>query len=86
MNCVLTMLVRGGVPHQEVGASMASPSHYRLRTGQSNKRGTGWEALHIAIDDNSRLAYTEILRREEGEGHILPRAGARHFFQRRPSI
>ena len=47
------------------------------RTGQSNKRGTGWEALHVAIDDNSRLAYTEILRREEDEGHSLPRAGAR---------
>ena len=35
------------------------------RTGQSNKRGTGWEALHVAIDDNSRLAYTEILPDEK---------------------
>ena len=31
------------------------------RTGQSNKRGTGWEYLHVAIDDASRLAYSEIL-------------------------
>lgn len=31
------------------------------RTGQSNRRGTGWEALHVAVDDASRLAYTEIL-------------------------
>jgi len=31
------------------------------RQGQSNKRGTGWEYLHVAIDDASRLAYTELL-------------------------
>jgi len=31
------------------------------RTGQSSKRGTGWEFLHVAIDDASRLAYTELL-------------------------
>ncbi len=31
------------------------------RRGQSNERGTGWEALHVAIDDRSRLAYTAVL-------------------------
>jgi transposase-like protein len=35
------------------------------RRGQSNRRacgkGLGWEALHVAVDDASRLAYTEIL-------------------------
>ena len=35
------------------------------RTGQSNKRGTGWECLHVAIDDASRLAYTEVLPDEK---------------------
>jgi transposase InsO family protein len=35
------------------------------RTRQSNKRGTGWEALHVAVDDASRLAYTEILPDEK---------------------
>lgn len=34
------------------------------RKGQSSKRGTGWEALHVAVDDASRLAYTEILPNE----------------------
>ena len=28
------------------------------------KRGTGWEYLHVCIDDASRLAYTEILPAE----------------------
>jgi transposase InsO family protein len=35
------------------------------RTRQSNPRGrgagAGWEHLHVAIDDRSRLAYTELL-------------------------
>lgn len=39
------------------------------RKGQSNRRargqGLGWEALHVAIDDASRLAYTEILPDEK---------------------
>ena len=35
------------------------------RTGQSRKRGTGWECLHVAVDDASRLAYTEVLADEK---------------------
>jgi transposase InsO family protein len=35
------------------------------RTGQSNRRGIGWEALHVCIDDASRLAYSEILPDEK---------------------
>ncbi|MGL5011168.1 MAG: helix-turn-helix domain-containing protein, partial [Paracoccaceae bacterium] len=30
------------------------------RTGQSNSRGVGWEFVHIAIDDASRIAVTGI--------------------------
>jgi transposase InsO family protein len=35
------------------------------RTGQSNARGVGWEYVHLAIDDHSRLAYSEILPDEK---------------------
>lgn len=31
------------------------------RTGQSKSRGIGWDHLHVAIDDASRMAYTEVL-------------------------
>ena len=37
------------------------------RTGQSNTRGVGWEYVHLAIDDHSRLAYSEILPDETRE-------------------
>ena len=29
-------------------------------------RGLGWEYLHVAVDDASRLAYTELLADERG--------------------
>jgi transposase InsO family protein len=44
----------------------------------SRKRGLGWEHLHVAIDDCSRLAYTELLPAETGEAcaGFLARAAA----------
>jgi transposase InsO family protein len=35
------------------------------RAGQSKTRGIGWEYVHLAIDDHSRLAYSEILPDEK---------------------
>ena len=44
------------------------------RTGQSNRRaagrGLGWEYLHVAIDDRSRLAFTQLLPSERKEDAI----------------
>ncbi|MDA8254194.1 MAG: IS481 family transposase [Betaproteobacteria bacterium] len=41
------------------------------RAGQSNRRaagrGLGWEYLHVAIDDRSRLAFTQLLPSERKE-------------------
>ena len=37
------------------------------RAGQSRNRGIGWDHLHVAIDDASRLAYTDILPGLTGE-------------------
>lgn len=36
------------------------------RTGNRN-RGAGWDHVHVAVDDNSRLAYVEVLSDERGE-------------------
>ena len=40
------------------------------RIGQSSKRGTGWEYLHVAIDDASRLAYTALMPNEKKESAV----------------
>jgi transposase InsO family protein len=34
------------------------------RTGQSNSRGVGWEFVHVAIDDASRIAFSRIMKSE----------------------
>ena len=40
-------------------------------------RGIGWEAVHVAIDDGTRLAYAEVLPDETKGGHRgLPDARA----------
>ena len=52
------------------------------RRGQTATRGFGWEFLHIAIDDATRLAYAEVLKDERGTtcARFLRRAAA--FFAR----
>jgi len=35
------------------------------RTGQSNGRGVGWEYVHVAIDDHSRVAFAKIMPNEK---------------------
>jgi transposase InsO family protein len=34
------------------------------RTGQSNARGVGWEFVHVAIDDASRIAFSRVMKTE----------------------
>jgi transposase InsO family protein len=35
------------------------------RRGQSNSRGVGWEYVHVAIDDHSRIAFAKVMRSEK---------------------
>jgi transposase InsO family protein len=62
----------GGVGHRITGD----------RTGQSNKRGIGWEYLHVAIDDACRLAYSEVLANEKAERAVAFTARALAWFKR----
>lgn len=34
------------------------------RKGQSNARGIGWEFVHVAIDDASRIAFSRVMKSE----------------------
>jgi transposase InsO family protein len=56
------------------------------RTGQSSRRargeGPGWECLHVAIDDASRLAYTEVLPDERQDATCAFTARAIAWFER----
>jgi transposase InsO family protein len=48
--------------------------------GMNRSRGIGWELLHVAIDDASRLAYTELLSDEKKESACAFLARALAFF------
>jgi len=51
------------------------------RTGQSSARGVGWEYVHLAIDDHSRLAYSEILPDEKRGSCLRFLFNALRFFR-----
>jgi len=40
------------------------------RSGMVRNRGIGWEHLHVAIDDASRIAYTELLPDERKQSAV----------------
>src|SRR6185312_14779655 len=40
------------------------------RTGQSKRRGVGWEFVHVCIDDASRVAFSQILPDEKKESAV----------------
>jgi transposase InsO family protein len=40
------------------------------RTGQSNSRGIGWEFVHVAIDDASRIAFSQIMLDQKKESAV----------------
>ena len=57
------------------------------RMGQSNPRSRkkgrkGWEYLHLAVDDHSRLAYSEILPDEKRASCLKFLFNALRFFKR----
>jgi transposase InsO family protein len=51
------------------------------RTGQSNSRGVGWEFVHIAIDDASRIAFCQIMPDEKQESAVAFLHAALAYYQ-----
>jgi transposase InsO family protein len=41
------------------------------RRGQSNNRGIGWEFVHVAVDDHSRIAFAKVMPSEKRRSAIL---------------
>jgi transposase len=54
----------GGLLHldtKKLGRIVGGPGHRATGDRRDHKRGVGWEVLHVAIDDATRLVYAEIL-------------------------
>jgi len=52
------------------------------RRGQSNTRGVGWEYIHIAIDDHSRVAYSDIFPNEKKESAVAHLKATVDYYQK----
>jgi transposase InsO family protein len=53
-----------GAGHRITG--VRGPSSVKLTEGGRQRRGTGWEFVHVCVDDATRLAYAEVLPDERG--------------------
>jgi len=59
----------GGLVHldtKKLGRIVGGPGHRATGDRRDHRRGVGWEVLHVAIDDATRLVYAEILPDEKG--------------------
>jgi transposase InsO family protein len=59
------------------------PGHRSEGTRQGTRnRGAGWEFVHVAVDDTTRLAYVEVLPSERGDDTVAFLSRAIEFFAR----
>ena len=72
--------IEGGAGHRVTGKRRHNP--HCLDMDRRDRKQIGWEYVHIAIDDSTRLAYAEVLTDEKGSTAVgfLKRAIA--FYQR----
>ena len=69
-----------GAGHRATGRRHYTP---RLTNSAGRRHGTaGWEFVHVAVDDATRLAYAEVLGDEKATTAIAFLARAREFFAR----
>jgi len=72
--------IRGGAGHRMTGRRHYTP---RLTDQAGTRRGTaGWDYVHIAIDDCTRLAYAEVLSDEKATTAIAFLTRAVAFYRR----
>ncbi len=69
----------GGLLHldtKKLGRIVNGPGHRAHSDRRTRQRGAGWEVLHVALDDASRLVYAELLpdERRYTTAHFVARA------------
>ncbi|HEX6662610.1 MAG TPA: IS481 family transposase [Gaiellaceae bacterium] len=74
--------IEGGAG-KRVGGRLPGKGRPRRDDGTGRRRGlTGWEYVHVAVDDYSRLAYAEVLPDEKAASAIAFLRRALTFFAR----
>ena len=73
--------IQGGAGHR-VGAASAATTSNAATPPASPRRMVGWECVHIAIDDATRLAYAEVLPDEKATTAVAFLRRAIAFYRR----
>jgi transposase InsO family protein len=72
--------IQGGAGHRMTGRRHYTP---RLKDRAGRRRGTaGWDCVHVAVDDCTRLAYAEVLPDEQASTAIAFLRRAIAFYRR----
>ena len=72
--------IQGGPGHRMTGRRHYTP---RLKDAAGRRRGTaGWDYVHVAVDDATRLAYAEVLADEQATTAVAFLGRALAFFSR----
>ena len=77
--------VNGELVHFDVktlGRWRRGPGHRATGNRSHRDRGAGWEYVHVAVDDASRLAYVEVLPDQKGITAVAFLERALRFFKR----
>ena len=61
---------------------IANVGHRVTGDRRDTRRGVGWEFVHVAIDDATRLVYAEVLATERGEAAVAFLSRAIAFYAR----
>jgi transposase InsO family protein len=73
--------IHGGAGKRITGVKR-NPNRSRVDKNGVKRAVTGWEYVHIAIDDCTRLAYAEVLPNEQAVTAIAFLRRAKQFFER----
>ena len=63
-------------------ARIAKPGHRLTGDPRDETRGAGWEMLHVAIDDHSRIAFTQLHANERAEATVAFLRAAVAYYER----
>jgi transposase InsO family protein len=74
--------ITGGAGKRITGGSGRNPRRQRTDAAGVRRNTRGWEAVHVAIDDATRLAYVEVLPDEKATTAIAFLRNAIKFFER----
>jgi transposase InsO family protein len=74
--------IQGGAGKRATGGIKRNPDRRALDAAGVERKTIGWEFVHIAVDDHSRLAYAEVLPDEKARTAIGFLRRAQVFYER----